>query len=425
MGKLVVWLAAASACLTAQDLRKVDVQQAPGQAPLEHVEVLGVGPGKFDPALWQSGRLNWAPDVRVPFLAPRQGGLFRNIYAPSIVQEPYGWRLFYGAWDGVSTGNDRIYSVTTRDFIDFDEHRTVIEHGGFIHVCNVNVQKIDDGSYHMICTAYPDTNQQNKPIYFASPDGNTWNGTPEPHVAALSELVDIRDYAQYAAGDLNGANVLLRDNGRWLLYFNNWKDPGKVYWAQSGDPKVFRLRGVAVQATLAVNDVKKFTVAGQNWYLMGLHMNRDMLYYSLSNDGLRFPPPRILFTNLYPDDRYIVAIGFVTMDDTLLGVIYGAGAVPSLDRNRLFARWLQKKVVLVDQEGTETPAAGSLGPDRLRIKLPAGKPFDGTLKVFAEDGLTALASVPVRLEPGRVYQLSWSDNLGRVIRRPAPPGRRR
>jgi len=396
---LVTAAALGSACALAG--AGLELREIPGQAPLGQVEIHGLAAGPFDPANWRANRLNWSPDVRVPFIAPRRGGGFRNIYAPSVTREPYGWRLFYGAWDGVPTGNDRIYSVTTPDFVDFDDHATVIEHGVFIHVCNVNVQKLEDGSYHMICTAYPDTRKQNKPIYFSSPDGRVWNGTPQPHVAAMPELVEVRGYDKYADADLNGANVLLRDRGRWLLYFNNWKDPGKLYWAEGGHPKTFTLRGVALETNHAVNDVKRFHAGGKDWYVMGLHKNTSTLWYSLSNDGRRFEEPKVLFRQLYPEDKYIVAIGFACQGDRLLGVIYGAGPVPELNRNRLFARWLQKKVLL--SGATE---AGALGPDRQLLNLAGEKPLEGQMKVLAEDGATPLASGPVKLRPGRIYQLT-------------------
>ena len=93
----------------------------------------------------------------------------------------------------------------------------------------------------------------------------------------------------------------------------------------------------------AVNDVKKFVLNGTPWYLMGLHFNDDSLRYSLSNDGVSFSSEQDLFGNLSAQDLYIVAVGFVTKSDRLLGVLYGAGAVASLDQNQIFARWLQKK----------------------------------------------------------------------------------
>ena len=61
------------------------------------------------------------------------------------------------------------------------------------------------------------------------------------------------------------------------------------------------------------------------------------------------------------------------------------------------------------QEGNaaEFEAQATLGPDRQWIKLPHGVPFEGTLTVFAEDGVTPVGTQPVSLKPGSVYRLQW------------------
>ena len=116
----------------------LDVALTTNVAPAGFVEVTGVEAGEFNPLIWQAGTLNFVPDLRSPLLAPRSGK-FRNIYAPSAVETPGGYRLFYGAWDGVPTGNDRIYSATTdARFQDFSDRHIVIVPGSYIHVCNVN-----------------------------------------------------------------------------------------------------------------------------------------------------------------------------------------------------------------------------------------------------------------------------------------------
>ena len=177
--------------------QRVEVQLVPGQAELGTVEILGVGAGEFNPDLWKSGRLNIVPDVRYPMIAPRKSGLFRNIYAPAAVEIEGGWRVFYGAWDGVDSGNDRIYSVNTKDFLDFTDRRTVIEHGDFIHVCNVSALRLPHGEYRLMCTTYPDANGLNKPALFSSPDGACWNGSPAPYPAKQSDIIAIDGYDKY------------------------------------------------------------------------------------------------------------------------------------------------------------------------------------------------------------------------------------
>ena len=97
--------------------------------------------------------------------------------------------MFYGGDDGSDTPNDRVYSVTTEDFLGFQNRGLVIDHGVFVHVNNVNVQQLPDGSMHMICTVAPDPAGLNKPAYFSSPDGIIWNGSPQPYQAQFSDIV--------------------------------------------------------------------------------------------------------------------------------------------------------------------------------------------------------------------------------------------
>lgn len=381
----------------------VSVRMIGGQAELGQIEIHGVGSGDFDAKLWQSGKLNFVADTRSPLIAPRQRGLWRNIYAPSIIDLGDSWRVFYGAWDGVDTGNDRIYSVTTADFIDFGARQTVIEHGEFIHVCNVTSVRLPDGSYRLMCTAYPDKEGLNKPATFTSPDGFGWNGCKAQCPAQQSDIIKIDGYDKYAAADINGMNVIFYEDGVYRLYFNNFKDFGRVYRATSKDGRNFTFDGVCVEMGACVNDVKKFTASGKPVYLMGLHMNGDRLWYSLSTDGMKFDTPHEMIKNLGAEDRYMVAVGWVTRGNRVLGFLYGAGAVPELNRNRIFGRWLQKRVVFVASDGTRYEPSSALGPDRQIIKVP--KDMDGTFEVYAEDGVTLLGKSPGKAVPSAGYEV--------------------
>jgi hypothetical protein len=400
LGILAVLVLGAGVC------EAVSIKPIPGQAELGWIEVHGVGAGEFDPNLWRAGTLHWVPDVRSPLIRPRVSGVFRNIYAPSAVEVPGGWRVFYGAWDGVPTGNDRIYSLRTADFLDLSDRTTVIEHGGFIHVCNVSALRFDDGSFHLACTVYPDARDRNKPATFHSPDGNVWNGSPAPYAAKASDIVEIDGYPPYADADINGVNVLFYESGTYRLYFSNWRDPGQVYRASGQDGKRFRFEGPCLKSNHGVNDVKGFVVGGRPCYLMGLHRNCDRLWYSLSTDSMHFEPERELVNHLGDADRYIVAIGWVVRGQRLLGFLYGAGAVPGLDRNRIFARWLQKKVVFVGADGKRYERVRSLGPDRQLIELNARNEIQGHFEVFGEDGKTRLGpAIPGRAVSGAIYEL--------------------
>jgi len=270
-------------------------------------------------------------------------------------------------------------------------------------VNNVNVQQQPDGSLHMICTGGQAADSFTKPIYFSSPDGVTWNNNPEPYPAQMTDVIGIEGYAGFSTGNFNGANVLIRDNGTWSLYFKDWNDFGTTYRATAVNLPNFQLQGVALKSDHLVNDVKKFVVNGTNWYLMGLHFNAQSLWYSLSNDGASFLPEKSLFNNVSAQDQYIVALGFVTKGSELLGVLYGASAVQTLDQNEIFGRWLQKRVLLTDSTGDESSAQGGYGPDRQWFQLGN---LHGTISVYAEDGSTPLASGTVDLAAGKSYRLT-------------------
>lgn len=351
------------------------------------VEVRGVGAGTFSAPLWQAGALHLVRDATAPLLAP-QPGAFRNIYAPSVVREKAQWRVFYGAWDGVPTGNDCLYQTTTRDFLTFQDRRMVVEHGSFIHVCNVSATRLHDGSYRLLATAYPDSKGLNKPSSFHLKEERL-RATPD-------DLITLDRDPGFAAADINGMNVVLQENGVFRLYYGDFKRFGTTWRASSPDGKHFTHDGPALAFPGMVNDVCKL---GKT-YLMALHANTDRLWFSLSNDGQTFTAPQVLFQSAAPEERYIVAVGLVEDGTRVLGFLYGAGPVPSLDRNAIFARWLQKKVcfgsLVADQ---------AHGPERVRLPVPDSG-LTGHFSIFAEDGKTLLMeSKETPLRPGEIWEL--------------------
>ena len=383
------------------------LQDASGQVAAGTIEIQGLSAGTFNPTFWQNNTLNWVPDVRVPILAPQTTGTYHNIYAPWALEQSGGWRLFYGGWDGQDVPFDQIFSVTTSDFLSFANRDHIIANGDFVNVNNVNVQQLPDGSLHMICTGgSPPGRPGDEPVYFSSPDGVTWNGSVEPYSAQVADIIDIQGYSLFTSGNFNGANVLLRDNDVWVLYFTDWQnDSDTIHRATASVLPNFQLEGTALKTTHAVNDVKKILVNGTAWYLMGLHNNDQSLRYSLSNDGVSFLPEQSLFSHVSAQDVYIVAIGFVMRGSELLGALYGASAVETLDQNQIFARWLQKKVVITDSTGVEYFAQGGYGPDRQWFQAPTSGTIEGTVVVYAEDGVTQLGSSLVTLTAGKAYDL--------------------
>ena len=381
-------------------------------APAGFIEVTGVEAGEFNPLIWQAGALNFVPDLRAPLLAPRSGK-FRNIYAPSAVETPGGYRLFYGAWDGVPTGNDRIYSATTDTrFQNFFDRHIVIAPGSYIHLCNVNALRFDDGSFALFGTLYPVTDL-NKPAFFKSDaTGTNWNGLPgEPHTVRARDVVDIGGYA-YAKADINGMNVMLRESEVYRLYFGDFKNPGGTFRATSTDGRHYTFEAKVLDGPGYVNDVKKFRVGAATYYLMGLHENGARLWQTVSTNGAAFPAARTLLANLEAADAYIVALGWVVRGPQespgrkLLGVLYGAGPVSALNENSIYARWLQRRVVFVADDGTRYPGTRALGPDRQLLAFSSTGPVTGRFEVYAEDGATLLGTLPTHtVSSGQSYRL--------------------
>jgi len=85
--------------------------------------------------------------------------------------------------------------------------------------------------------------------------------------------------------------------------------------------------------------------------------------------------------------------------------------VGSLDHNRIFGRWLQRKVVFVADDGTRYEPDEALGPNRQLIRLPEGR-HKGHWEVYAEDGKTLLAGpLPADASNGHVFKLDVSDSV--------------
>jgi hypothetical protein len=130
----------------------------------------------------------------------------------------------------------------------------------------------------------------------------------------------------------------------------------------------------------------------------------------------------MLLTNLDAADAFIVALGWVVRGPQespgrkLLGVLYGAGPVRSLDHNSIYARWLQKRVVFVANDGTRTPGTKALGSDRQLLALPEAGALTGSFEVYAEDGVTLLGVSPAQtVSRGQSFRLGCGkETAGRA-----------
>jgi hypothetical protein len=365
-------------------------------------EVRNIGSSTFDP-----GKLvNWNYDVRNPLITAVYGGN-SNIYAPYIIENGAGWNVYFGGWDGTNDGHDRISLTTTNDnFLSFSSHQLMIDKGDMIHVNNEAVIRRPDGKWHMLYTTLASDPQINKPGYAVSDDGVNWN----PSEGNVNYLLKMNGYDNWDIADVNGSNVPFYENGTYYFYFNdfNYASSGHafaVHNAISTDLINMTYTGDVLDEALVAQDVKKFDVAGTQLYLMVLHRNGNELRYSIGSSPVNFAASKQLFTNQNAADRYIVSAGLVAKNNRLYGVLYGAGAVSSLDRNAINAKWLQKKVLFIsdatdEQLGKQVKA---YGPNRLIINMTKDL-YTGKFYIYDTDGTTLIFTSPkVTIKSGDVW----------------------
>jgi hypothetical protein len=228
-------------------------------------------------------------------------------------------------------------------------------------------------------------------------------------------VVSIPNDPTYAGYDFNGGNVLLWDANNSVLYYSVgiYDAIGQVYRATGDAPPVFSRTGIALTTPHYANDVKVFSVNGKTWYLMSLYIERvqtdpsPVTFSYLSNDGKQFGREQTLFA--LPQgapDSFGVTPAFVTRAGRVLGVVYGANPQDLLSAtDAIFARWLQKKDGGCGLNRATVTAQGGYGPDRQWFTANGSGGLTGTIRVFAEDGVTPLAAGSIDLSAGKAYAL--------------------
>jgi hypothetical protein len=364
-------------------------------------QIQGVGSNAFNP----NKLSHWDYDDRGIVINPN-GGTYRNIYAPQAV--PQGgtfWNVYFGGWDGSNSQNDRVYLTTTADnFNSIGAHATMIDHGQYIHANNESVVKLASNDWRMVYTTYTN-NGLNKPCYAFSTDGGSWT----PNSGNSAYLLNMNGYASWATADVNGSNVIYRDNsGIWHLFFNDFNAWPGIYHATSSDFVNYTYEGAISRSAVIANDFKSFVYDGTRYYVGVYHNNTQYVWATVSTSISSPGPLTQTFTNQGSADQYIVAAGLVQDGSRIYGILYGAGAAPTLDQNRIFARWLQKKVVFQNNYVRWGDVETGFGPDNLRLYLAAGDYVEtGNFFVYDTDGTTLLYTSPqVTMRAGDVWSYS-------------------
>jgi len=313
------------------------------------------------------------------------------------------WNIYFGGWDGTSSGNDEISIVNTQDnFYTFKPHYVMISHGSYDHVNNENVIKLDNTSWCMLYTTFPNDGT-NKPAYATSDNGARWT----PRSGNTDFLITMNGYPSWGSADVNGGNVIYYEDGVFHLYFIDFKNPtGGVLHATSLNFINYSYQGVVLnQLNRIVNDVKRIN----GYYLMGSHFNTDKVWISISQSLSSFPDSRELFKTMGEYDRYITSLGFVADDSRLYGALYGASKVPTLDQNSIYAIWLQKQVLFKNSEivwGLGN-ASRAYGPDNM-IMITNANQATGKFYLYDTDGTTLLYESPViTVREGDIWEYTY------------------
>lgn len=409
------------------------------------VEIQNLGSGPFDPAkmkVWNYDRRN----PIIPSLPTNCQGTpsWRNVYGASAVYlGPNSWRIFFGGYNGLCTGDpiDEIwYTNTTNNFgslTEMSSHTKAIARGDTNNVGNVSVVRTPSGAWRMAYTSLRGTTPSscigseltylgvNKPGYSTSGDGATWSpaqGSSTYMFSMVGNYSEILNGEECTWGtsisgqDVNGTNSLFEENGTWYLYWKGLNRSVQIATSETGGVE-FTHRGKLIDGSIdgefgdqqyGINDAKKIN----GTYLWAYHYNNDKLWYSTASSPR--PPaiarPTKLFESnttapMWGADPYIVSAGWVTDGTRLHGVLYGASTTSARNQNAVFARWLQKGVALSNASTTLTWMKAN-GPDNGVLLMVPGAPLEtGTVKIYDADGTTVLYTSPkVTLRQGDVWK---------------------
>ena len=373
-------------------------------------EIRNVGSDGFDPNKFS----NWNFEYRKPFIAANSGGN-SNIYAPTLVKNGGAWNVFFGGWDGTTDFHDRIsLTVTGDDFLTFGSHALVINSGIMDHVNNGSALKTGVNQWWLYYTTLPTgSGAKNKPCYATSANGLNFT----PNAGNSNYSLTMTGYSPWANADVNGSNVMLNKNGTYHLYFDNFTtNLDGVHYAISTDGINFTYQNAALTENGRVcNDVKEFTFNNQNYYVMMAHANTSAVFYSVSNNLSSFPTTQTLTNNFNSNDQYITAVGIASDNNRCLGLLYGAGAVPTLDHNAIYAKWLQKKVIFSNQYIYWGIGESGYGPDRIRLYMD-NTVETGKFLVYDTDGQTLLYKSPsVTMRGGDIWEYFEGTTIPTII----------
>ncbi|HEX4417236.1 MAG TPA: hypothetical protein VH165_05015 [Kofleriaceae bacterium] len=191
------------------------------------------------------------------------------------------------------------------------------------------------------------------------------------------------------------------------MYWVDFNNGFAMNYATSPDNRSYTFQGTKLTGYVP-QDLKAFDFHGTRYYLSAYHNNGAAAYASLSTSIASPAAPSVLFNRSGSADSFITSVGLVTDGARLYGALYGASPVSTLDQNRIFASWLQRKVTF-QNASTVLAANQANGPDTLYVYMTAGQDVEsGALNVFDTDGTTLLRQTPkVTVLQGDIWNLAF------------------
>jgi len=362
------------------------------------IQITGdIGPGAFNPNKLN----NWNYDERGALFEP--SGTYRNVYSTQAVYLGGStWRLYYHGYDLSSDGvYDRIYTTVTYDnWGTFDTRYMIVNHGDFWNVGNECVVWLSANEWYMSYTCGIIDGQQttDKTGYSTSTDGANWT----PSQGDYDYMFTVTGYPDWANGQYNGVNPIIKVGNTWHYYFMDSRYNDGVEHATSTNFVNYTWQNEACVWGVAMNDIRALSFGGTTYYPACYHTNSNKLYMtcgtSLTNLG---DPVQIIELSA---NEYMPTCCWVQDGSKIIGILYGHTTDPDLWDNRIYAQWLQKKLVF-SNASVSWEDEFSLSPSIERLDMNAGYDVEtGTLKVYDTDGTTLLWTSPTfSMREGDVY----------------------
>ncbi len=377
-------------------------------------EIRNVGSGEFNPS-----KLNiWHHDIRRPLMNHINSN---NYYAPSIVKNGGTWNIYYGGFYNNETVDNIFLTTASNDFLRFSGNARVISNLHREHSNNASVLKISENNWKILYTTFP-VNKTNKPFFGSSQNGLDWN---------FNYPVTMNGLTNWDTTNSDGGNVLYYDNEKYHMLFTDYETFDSVlgnthnytraiHHATSLNAIDYEYKGIIQQEIdgvdnfLIPNDVKSFEYNNNQYYLMGSHANIDYVDLRLSKSINSFRLNDIESQKkMYSITKHkISTLGLIKDNNRLYGYLYASSTpATNLGDNKIYANWLQKKVIFQNSHIRWGDIEEAFGPDRIELFMNT-QVETGKFYIYDSDGTTLLYTSPlVTMKSGDIWNYVSNNQL--------------